>query len=86
VPEPLPHDDVLLPWHAQGHARTGLNRKYAAVCTWVARIRQTDIRDVAGAVPRAVMLEIFSKVTTLLSAPSDPPDEAGGQSSGGSII
>jgi hypothetical protein len=56
VPEPLPHDHVLLPWQAQGHPRTGLNRRCAAVCTWVARIRYTDIRDVAGVVPGAVML------------------------------
>jgi mRNA interferase MazF len=86
VPEPLPHDHVLLPWHAQGHPRTGLNRKCVAVCTWVARIRHTDIRDMAGVVPGAVMLEILSKVTTLLSPPSAPPAEAGGQSSGGSSI
>ena len=86
VPEPLPQDHVLLPWHAQGHPRTGLNRKCAAVCTWVARIRHTDIRDVAGVVPGAVMLEILSKVTTLLSPPSDPPTEAGDQSSGDASI
>jgi hypothetical protein len=84
VPEPLPQDHVLLPWHAQGHPRTGLNRKCAAVCTWVAHIRHTDIRDVAGVVPGAVMLEILSKVTALLSPPSDPPASAGGQSSGDS--
>src|SRR5262245_53232594 len=86
VPEPLSDDHVLLPWHAQGHPRTGLNRKCAAVCMWVARIRHTDIRDIAGVVPGAVMLEILSKVTVLLSPPSDPPAEAGGQSPGGSSI
>jgi hypothetical protein len=86
VPEPLPNDHVLLPWHAQGHPRTGLNRKCAAVCTWVARIRHADIRDVAGVVPGTVMLEILSKVTALLSPPTDPPTEAGSQSSGGSSI
>jgi mRNA-degrading endonuclease toxin of MazEF toxin-antitoxin module len=86
VPEPLPPDHVLLPWHAQGHPRTGLNRKCAAVCTWVARIRHPDIRDIAGVVPGAVMLEILSKVSALRSLPSDPPAEAGGQSSGGSSI
>jgi mRNA-degrading endonuclease toxin of MazEF toxin-antitoxin module len=86
VPEPLPHDHVLLPWHAQGHPRTGLNRKCAAVCTWVARIRHADIRDVAGVVPGAVMLEILSKVTALRSPPSDPPAEADDQSLGGSSI
>jgi mRNA-degrading endonuclease toxin of MazEF toxin-antitoxin module len=64
VPEPLPQDHVLLPWQAQGHPRTGLNRKCAAVCTWVARIRQTDIRDVAGIVPGSVLLEILSKITS----------------------
>ena len=86
VPEPLPDDHVLLPWHAQGHQRTRLNRKCAAVCTWVARIRHTDIRDIAGVVPGAVMLEILSKVTALWSLPSDPPAEAGGQSPGDSSI
>jgi len=65
VPDPLPHDHVLLPWQAQGHPRTRLNRRCAAVCTWVARIRPTDIRDVAGVVPGAVMLEILSIVTSL---------------------
>jgi mRNA-degrading endonuclease toxin of MazEF toxin-antitoxin module len=82
VPEPLPHNHVLLPWHTQGHPRTGLNRRCAAVCTWVARIRHADVREVAGVVPGAVMLEILSKVTTLLAPPSDPPTEAGGQSAG----
>jgi mRNA-degrading endonuclease toxin of MazEF toxin-antitoxin module len=86
VPEPLPTDHVLLPWHAQGHPRTGLNRKCAVVCTWVARICHADIREVAGVVPGAIMLEILSKITALLSPPSDPPDEAGGQFSGGSSI
>jgi len=42
LPEPLPNDHVLLPWHAQGHPRTRLNRKCAAVCTWMARISPDD--------------------------------------------
>jgi hypothetical protein len=86
VPEPLPNDHVLLPWHAQGHPRTGLNRKCAAICTWVALIRHADVQDVAGVIPGAVMLEILSKVTALLSPPSNPPAETGGQSSGGSSV
>jgi hypothetical protein len=86
VPEPLPHDHVLLPWHAQRHPRTGLNRRCAAVCTWVIRLRHTDIREVAGIVPGTVMLEILSKVTAPLSPPADPSDEAGGQSSGSPSI
>jgi mRNA-degrading endonuclease toxin of MazEF toxin-antitoxin module len=81
--EPLPPDHVLLPWHAQGHPRTGLNRRCAAVCTWVARIRHEDIQEVAGVVPGAVMLESVSKVTALLSPPSVHTAEAGGTPSEG---
>jgi hypothetical protein len=36
LPDSLPDDHVLLPWHAQGHPRTGLNRRSAAVCSWPA--------------------------------------------------
>ena len=81
--EPLPTDHVLLPWQARGHPRTGLNRRCAAVCTWVARIRHEDIQEVAGVVPGAVMIEIVSKVTALLSLPSVPRAEAGGTPSEG---
>lgn len=49
--EPLPNDHVVLPWHAQGHPRTGLNRRCAAVCSWLAQISEADIKDVAGIVP-----------------------------------
>src|SRR5229473_2635859 len=37
--DPLPDDHVLLPWHAQGHPRTGLNRRCAAACSWPAQIK-----------------------------------------------
>lgn len=63
LPDPLPDDHVLLPWHAQKHPRTGLNRKSAAVCGWQARIRASDIQSVAGSVPGAVLLEILSKIS-----------------------
>ena len=81
--EPLPPDHVLLQWHAQGHPRTGLNRRCAAVCTWVARIRHEDIHEEAGVVPGAVMIEIVSKATALLYPPSVTRAEAGGTSSEG---
>ncbi len=85
LPEPLPNDHVLLPWHAQGHPRTRLNRRCAAVCTWVARINHDDIREVAGVVPGAVMLDILSKVMAILSAPPGPPTEVGGAPSEGPL-
>jgi mRNA-degrading endonuclease toxin of MazEF toxin-antitoxin module len=61
LPDPLPDDHVLLPWHAQGHDRTGLNRKSAAVCSWVAVISMSDVQSIAGLVPSAELLEIISK-------------------------
>jgi mRNA-degrading endonuclease toxin of MazEF toxin-antitoxin module len=76
--DPLPDDHVLLPWHAQGHPRTGLNRRCAAVCTWLAQISESDIQDFAGVVPSAVMTVILRKITTALDsvepqpAPADP--------------
>ena len=84
--EPLPNDPILLPWHAQGHPRTGLHRRCAAVCTWVARIRHEDIRDVAGVVPGVVMFEILSKVATLLSSPPGPQTRTGGESLGDASV
>jgi hypothetical protein len=62
VPEILPDDHVLLPWHPQGHPRTRLNRKSAAVCSWLSAIAASDILDVAGMVPGPELLEIVTKV------------------------
>jgi mRNA-degrading endonuclease toxin of MazEF toxin-antitoxin module len=59
VTEPLPSDHVLLPWHPKGHPRTRLNRRCAAVCSWVVQIQADDIREVAGNVPGAVLVEIL---------------------------
>jgi mRNA-degrading endonuclease toxin of MazEF toxin-antitoxin module len=62
LPQPLPADHVLLPWHAQGHPRTGLNRKCAAVCTWLARIERDDIQKVVGIVPGTILLDISRRI------------------------
>src|SRR5262245_34189656 len=66
---PLPADHVLLPWYPQGHPRTGLNRKCAAVCGWLGRIGLGDIRDVAGVVPGPIMLDILSRLAARQAAP-----------------
>ena len=60
---PLPDDHVLLPWHAQGHPRTGLNRKSAAVCSWMAQVSATEARSVVGFVPGPLLIEIMSKLS-----------------------
>ncbi|HET6882074.1 MAG TPA: type II toxin-antitoxin system PemK/MazF family toxin [Pirellulales bacterium] len=64
--DPLPDDYVLLPWHTQGHPRTGLNRRCAAVCNWLAQISEADIKDVAGVVPAAQMKVILTKIKEAL--------------------
>ena len=77
LPQPLPEDHVLLPWHAQGHPHTGLSRKCAAVCTWLARILPDDIQSVAGIVPGPLLLDIVSKISHQQQPPtvteSQPP-------------
>jgi|SRR4051812_4187328 hypothetical protein len=62
LPDPLPDDHVLLPWHAQGHPRTGLNRKCAAVCRWLCRALPEDIKEFAGIVPGKTLLKIVDKI------------------------
>jgi mRNA-degrading endonuclease toxin of MazEF toxin-antitoxin module len=71
IPQPLPGDHVLLPWHPRGHPRTRLNRKCAAVCSWVARIVAGDIQSMAGLVPGPIMLDILSRLAG--TGPSPPP-------------
>src|ERR1700685_3930742 len=62
LPDPLPDDHVLLPWHAQGHPRTGLNRKSAAVCSWMGQIAESDIKNVGGAVSGVTLAIIAAKL------------------------
>ena len=62
--DPLPADHVLLPWHAQGHPRTGLNRKCAAVCSWLANLTDKDVQSIAGKAPGPVFAQIAAKIPT----------------------
>ncbi len=76
LPDSLPDDHVLLPWHPSGHPRTGLNRRCAAVCTWLAQIVDSDIQDVAGLVPTPLMRTILEKVAAAAAPPPATPDAA----------
>lgn len=62
LPQPLPSDHVLLPWHPQRHPKTGLNRPCAAICSWVSRIQTSDVDDSAGIVPNTVFQAILEKL------------------------
>ena len=59
---PMPADHILLPWHAQGHSRTGLNRKCAAVCSWMATISAKDVQSVSGRVSGPIFAQIAAKI------------------------
>jgi hypothetical protein len=50
-PDPLPADAVELPWHRQGHPRTGLNKPAVAVCGWIVPIDSILIVKSKGFVP-----------------------------------
>lgn len=69
LPDPIPADHVLLPWHAQGHPRTGLKRRCAAVCSWRAAILPADVQNVAGSVPGPLIVEILKKIAASISPP-----------------
>jgi mRNA-degrading endonuclease toxin of MazEF toxin-antitoxin module len=56
---------VALPWHAQGHPRTGLKERSAAVCTWLVQVPLASIDSYGGTVPAAPMLQILQKVAEL---------------------
>jgi mRNA-degrading endonuclease toxin of MazEF toxin-antitoxin module len=66
---PLPEDHVLLPWHAQGHSRTGLKRKCAAVCSWVVQVSVADVESVTGSITGATLIEILGKIRPEPPAP-----------------
>ena len=51
VPDPPPPDHVLLPWQQPRHPVTGLNKRNAAICTWVAEIEDGRILRKLGTVP-----------------------------------
>jgi mRNA-degrading endonuclease toxin of MazEF toxin-antitoxin module len=61
---PLPADYVLLPWDRQGKARSGLRRQCAAVAGWLAAIPASDVRQVVGVLPPAVIDELLAKVAS----------------------
>lgn len=70
LPTPLPDDHVLLPWDRQGEARSGLRRRCAAVATWLAEIPLSDVREIVGLLPSAVIAEVLAKISAALPPPA----------------
>jgi PemK-like, MazF-like toxin of type II toxin-antitoxin system len=74
VPDPLPDDHVLLPWQPPRHPKTGLNKKNAAVCSWLARVDEGQVLRSVGAVPGKQLL-VIAEILARLAPPKDD-DEA----------
>lgn len=69
LPDPLPEDHVLLPWCAQGTARSGLRRKCAAVASWSMEARVDDLQ-VVGILPPTAIDGLLAKIAKLAEPPS----------------
>ena len=65
LPDPLPFDHVPLPWHAQRHPRTGLNKRNAAVCSWLVEVDASRVVHKIGHVPRKPLIQINTVLETL---------------------
>lgn len=57
--QPLPADQIALPWQRDGNVRTKLRQPTVAVCSWACEIMETDILQYGGVVPPKEMLEIL---------------------------
>lgn len=60
-----PEVSVELPWHRNGHVRTGLRQRSAAVCTWLRKISLDRVQEHAGFVPDRQLFQILGKVGQL---------------------
>jgi mRNA-degrading endonuclease toxin of MazEF toxin-antitoxin module len=65
VPDVIPFDQVPLPWHAQRHPRTGLNKKNVAVCAWQAEVEVPRVIRTIGHVPDKQMVLIAAALRIL---------------------
>ncbi len=66
LPDPLPADHLLLPWHRDGKTRSGLRRKCAAVTSWQAPVRVDGVREVVGILPPNVIDDLLTKIAAYM--------------------
>jgi hypothetical protein len=50
LPEELTADHILLPWHRDGHPRTGLTKRAAVIGSWLTRVGREAIERISGRV------------------------------------
>jgi mRNA-degrading endonuclease toxin of MazEF toxin-antitoxin module len=65
VPEKLPADCVLLPFHPGGKSRTGLRKRCAAKCSWLFQIAVEKINKYIGLASPQKLQEILACIEKL---------------------
>ena len=61
--DPPPDDHVELPWNADcRRVRTRLNRRSAAVISWLGMMTSEQLEEFAGEVPEDLMIRILEKL------------------------
>ena len=63
--DPLASDEVPLPYHPQGKARSGLRKPRVAKCSWLVAIPKTNILDVRGFLSHERLSVLLLKVSEL---------------------
>jgi mRNA-degrading endonuclease toxin of MazEF toxin-antitoxin module len=75
LPTPLPADHVLLPYMDPRHPKTGLNKKNAAVCSWLARIAEDRVIRSVGFTPGKQLVAIAELLERRRLAGGEPTGE-----------
>ena len=55
IPRVLPPSYILLPWHHDGHPRTGLNERSVVKCGWIDTVSASRILYKRGTAPGNVL-------------------------------
>ena len=71
IPDEIPNDCVLLPFHPTGKVRTGLKKRSMAMCSWFFEIEENEIEKYIGVVPFALLSEIVDRAEAS-DSPEDP--------------
>ena len=69
-------EQVELPWHRDGHPRTQLRQRCAAVCSWLVPVSLDAIRQYAGTVPGRQLNQILQRVDPLPPLPDPTPSDS----------
>jgi hypothetical protein len=55
---------IKLPWHRNGHPKTGLGKECYAICHWLCPVDVENIDDIGGYVPEPQLSQILANLPT----------------------